>query len=160
MLTTLRARLVASRDSLEAAALFLVRLSAGIVFAMSGWGKLHNLPAIIDFFTELGIPYPSLQAPFVSGLELVGGLLLIAGLFARLISLPLIGTMVVAMVTAKASEVEAWHDVLGFIEWHYLAFFAVVALMGPGKLSLDHLLTKKLLEKRAPVAPVGAALTT
>ncbi len=159
-LETLDARLTASRDSLQAAALLLVRLSAGIIFAMSGWGKLHRLPDMIDFFRELGIPAPELQAPFVSGLEFVGGILLIVGLGARLISFPLIGTMVVAMLTAKASEVETWTDVLGFIEWHYLAFFAVIALMGPGKLSLDHLLVKRLLGKKSPAAPPTVATTT
>jgi putative oxidoreductase len=158
MLTKLRARLVASRDALESAAMLLIRLSAGIVFAMSGWGKLHNLDAITDFFRELGIPAPELQAPFVSGLELVGGVLLILGLGSRLIAFPLIGTMVVAMLTAKKADVETWSDVLGFIEWHYLVFFAAVALIGPGKLSLDHLLGKKLFEKKAP-APAAPAAT-
>jgi len=157
MLQKARARLAAARGPLESAALLLIRLTAGIVFAMSGWGKLHNLDSLIDFFRELKIPAPELQAPFVAGLELVGGCLLIVGLLSRFVSLPLIGTMGVAMLTAKAAEVETWSDVLNFIEWHYLVFFAVVALMGPGKLSLDHLLVKKLLEQKAPAAPAPSA---
>ena len=53
----------------------LVRLSVGVVFAQSGWGKLHDLQRVIDYFTSLGIPYANLQAPFVAGLEFTGGLL-------------------------------------------------------------------------------------
>src|SRR5437016_1652181 len=42
----------------------LARVTVGWVFVTTGWGKLHNLQKIIDYFTELGIPYPQLQAPF------------------------------------------------------------------------------------------------
>jgi putative oxidoreductase len=157
MLDKPRSLLFVHRQALQSVALLLVRLSVGVVFAMTGWGKLHHLNDIIEFFRSLGIPAPELQAPFVSGLELVGGVLLILGLAARLVSLPLIGTMGVAMLTAKAAEVESLIDVLGFIEWHYLVFFAVVALMGPGQLSLDHLMSKKLLAPRAPSPAVQPA---
>ena len=159
MLSKVRVRLDTHQESLESLALLLVRLSAGVVFAQSGWGKLHNLEAIVGFFRELGIPAPELQAPFVSGLEFVGGVALILGVASRLFAAPLIGTMVVAMVTAKASEVEAATDVLGFIEWHYLVFFAVIVLCGPGKLSVDHLLRKKLFEKKQPAGPAAPAAT-
>src|SRR5207248_1715352 len=112
----------------------------------TGWGKLHHLPDIIEFFRSLGIPAPELQAPFVAGLELVGGSLLLLGLFSRLLAAPLIGTMVVAIATAKKDDIESLTDVLGFIEWHYLVFFAVIVLCGPGRLSLDHLLAKRLFK--------------
>jgi putative oxidoreductase len=137
------------KQGLSSAALLLVRVSVGIVFAQTGWGKLHHLPDIIEYFRSLGIPAPELQAPFVAGLELVGGSLLIVGLGARLLAAPLIGTMVVAIITAKKDEIESLTDVLGFIEWHYLVFFAVIVLCGPGRLSLDHLLAKRLLNRPA-----------
>jgi putative oxidoreductase len=149
MLSKVRTLLDAKKELLASIALLLVRLSVGVVFLQTGWGKLHNLPAIVDFFRELGIPAPGLQAPFVSGLEFVGGSLLVVGLLSRVVAAPLIGTMVVAIITAKWKEVESLTDVLGFIEWHYLVFFAVIVLMGPGKLSLDHLLVKKVLDKKA-----------
>jgi putative oxidoreductase len=158
MLSKLQTNLQKHQESLTSLALLLVRVSVGVVFLQSGWGKLHHLPDIIEFFTSLGIPYPELQAPFVSGLELVGGALLIVGLGSRLMAAPLIGTMGVAIVTAKLAEVESATDVLGFIEWHYLVFFAIVVLMGPGKLSIDHLLVKTVLTRRAQApATVGPA---
>src|SRR5262245_44452324 len=53
----------------------VARLTLGVVFALSGWGKLHGLDQVTQYFTELGIPAPAFQAAFVSGVELVGGLL-------------------------------------------------------------------------------------
>ena len=50
------------------------------VFLWSGWNKLHNLPQMIQNFTEWGIPYPNILTPFVSGVEFFGGLLLLLGL--------------------------------------------------------------------------------
>ena len=50
------------------------RMALGWVFVQSGWGKLHNLPRVVEYFSSLGIPAPQLQAPFVAGVELVGGL--------------------------------------------------------------------------------------
>src|SRR4051794_7388777 len=78
----------------------VARVAIGYVFIQSGWGKLHHLDKVIQFFTSLGIPAPQLQAPFVAGVELVGGVLVLGGLFTRVASVPLIGTMVVAILTA------------------------------------------------------------
>jgi putative oxidoreductase len=151
-LGTLRERfLVKPETALAAVALLLVRVSVGVVFAQTGWGKLHHLDDIIEYFGSLGIPAPAIQAPFVSGLELVGGVALIIGLGSRLFAAPLIGSMAVAILTAKKDDIESLTDVLGFIEWHYLVFFAVIVLLGPGKLSLDALLARRLW----PAAPQG-----
>src|SRR5205823_1623997 len=149
-LGNLRERLwVKPREGLVAVALLVMRVSVGVVFAQTGWGKLHHLPDIIEFFRGLGIPAPELQAPFVAGLELVGGVALILGLGTRLFAAPLIGTMVVAILTAKKDEIESLTDVLGFIEWDYLAAFAVLALMGPGALSFDGLISRTLPQRLA-----------
>jgi putative oxidoreductase len=64
--------------------LLTVRLYWGWQFAQSGWGKLHHLDKITSFFATLNIPFPDLSAHFISGLEFVGGILLIVGLGARL----------------------------------------------------------------------------
>jgi putative oxidoreductase len=127
-------------------ALLLIRLTVGVVFVQTGWGKLHKLPDIVEFFRSLGIPAPEIQAPFVSGLEFFGGLALLLGLGARLFSVPLMFSMLVAILTAKKDSIESFTDVLGFEEWSYLAMFALISLIGPGKLSLDALLAKKLFQ--------------
>jgi putative oxidoreductase len=46
----------------------------GFQFAQTGWGKLHNLPKIAAFFARLNIPFPGFNVPFISMLELAGGI--------------------------------------------------------------------------------------
>ena len=118
----------------------LARLVIGAVFVPTGWGKLHNLPDIVDFFRQLGIPFPELQAPFVSSIELVCGGLVLAGLGTRLASVPLIGTMVVAILTAVWPQLDTARDLLGKEELHYMSgrpleFTAEVKEDGTGKQS-------------------------
>lgn len=121
----------------------LMRVTLGEVFILSGWGKLHNLDQVITFFGELGIPAPQLQAPFVACLEFVGGILLLLGLGTRLFALPLIGTMVVAVITARHEELRNVDDLFGFIEYLYGVMLLALAVHGPGTASLDKLIASK-----------------
>ena len=57
------------------------RITVGWVFMWSGWGKLHNLPAITENFVGWHIPAPQILAPFVSGVELFGGIFLLLTAF-------------------------------------------------------------------------------
>ena len=118
----------------------LGRVTVGVLFISTGWGKVHNLAKVGAFFAELHIPAPAIQATFVSYVELIGGALVLVGLFARWASLPLIGSMAVAILTAKADEVHGLPDLFGLVEWTYLVLFVWIALAGPGRASLDHLL--------------------
>jgi len=129
----------------------LARVTLGVVFIQSGWGKLHNLAKVAAFFTELGIPQPELQARFVSGTEFICGWLVLLGLFARIASVPLVVTMLVATVTAKADELKHYGDLFGFTEWTYLALAVVVIVHGAGVHSLDALLARVL--KLSPSPP-------
>jgi len=45
----------------------LARLCLGLVFFNSGWGKLHGLSEVIEYFRSLGIPAPEIQAPLAAG---------------------------------------------------------------------------------------------
>jgi putative oxidoreductase len=117
----------------------LVRLSLGAVFITSGWGKLHNLGQVTGFFTELGIPLPGFNAALVSTTELVGGVLILVGLFTRLAAIPLIVVMLVAIATAKRPEIDGVATLLGFIEFTYIAGFVWLLVSGAGRLSLDAL---------------------
>lgn len=121
----------------------LVRLALGVVFVESGWGKLHRLPQVVGYFASLGIPAPQLQAPFVAGVELTGGLLLLAGLFTRVASVPLAATMAVALVTAKRADIAGVSDLVGTIELAYFLLLGMLAAFGAGALSLDALLVRR-----------------
>ncbi|TMJ29785.1 MAG: DoxX family protein [Alphaproteobacteria bacterium] len=119
-----------------------VRIAVGVVFMGTGWTKLHNLPAITKNFASLGIPAPEILTPFVSGVEFVGALLLLVGLLTRLAAVPLMVVMVVAIVSAKAGDIDSLETVLGFEEVSYFLMFAWLAIAGPGPVSLDHFVLK------------------
>jgi putative oxidoreductase len=132
----------------------VVRLTVGLVFVVSGWGKLHNLEQVTAFFTELGIPAPGAQAAFVSTVEFVGGLLIIAGLATRIAAALLIGVMAVAIYTAKWPELHGVADLASTIEMAYLAMFVWLVVAGGGQVSLDRLIARgRGGETRVGVAP-------
>ncbi len=138
----------------------LARLCVGWVFLESGWGKVHDLGRVTEFFRSLGIPAPELQAPLASYTELVCGALLLAGLFTRLASVPLIVTMAVAILTAKKAELTGVSVLYGFIEYLYILLMIYLGVKGPGPLSIDYLLVRQLVEKEeAGTAPSGVTAT-
>src|SRR5436189_4037880 len=80
---------------------FLLRLMAGGVFLWEGVLKFVYTNQGVGRFTKIGIPAPHVMATFIGGLEIVGGILLIAGFFTRLIAVPFVIEMLVAMLTTK-----------------------------------------------------------
>jgi len=144
-------RLCAWASALQSPLLLVMRLYWGWQFAQAGWGKLQHLDHVVQFFTQLGIPAPAIQAPFVAGLEVVGGILLALGLGSRLVALLLAGDMLVAFVTAD-------HDAFfGFFSdpdtflkatpCTYLIASLVVLVFGPGKWALDELIRRRFASK-------------
>jgi len=119
------------------------RITVGWVFLWSGWGKLHNLPQVMQNFVDWGIPFPQLLTPFVSGVEFFGGLFLLAGLLSRISAGALGVTMIVAIRSAKWGDVDSLETLLGFDEFEYLALFLWIAIAGAGPLSLDHWLQQR-----------------
>ena len=137
------------------AAPLAVRVVVGWVFLWSGWEKLQVLPRMIENFRSWGIPAPEIVTPFVSGVEFVGGLLLLFGLLTRFAAVPMMIVMLVAIMAAKASQIDSLETLLGFEEVSYFVMFAWLAVAGPGPISLDHLVLKALRPER-PAAEYGA----
>ena len=133
----------------------LARLTVGLVFIGTGWGKLHSLGDVTDFFASLHIPAPGFNARLAASTEFFGGILVLVGLGTRLASLPLAFTMVVAILTAKRADISGLTALVGFEEWSYLVFFIWLAVAGAGPLSLDNLVDA--LAARPPRVP-GAGL--
>ena len=121
------------------------RIVVGWVFLLSGWGKLHNLPAVTQNFIGWGIPFPHLLTPFVAGVEFCGGLSLLLGVLTRISAGALGITMIVAIATAKWGDVDSLETLLGFDETEYLALFLWLAIAGAGRLSLDSLLERRAM---------------
>jgi len=149
LIFALRARALALTTKLDWVAPLVARVTLGVLFISTGWGKVHDLDKVTGFFTELGIPAPHLNAVMVSFVELIGGSLLLIGLASRLAALPLMASMAVAILTAQRENVHGLPDLFGLVEWTYLALLLWVAFAGPGKASLDHLLTNR--KRRAPL---------
>lgn len=119
------------------------RLTVGYVFMLTGWGKLTNLPAITENFREWGIPFPEVMTPFVAGWEFFGGLFLILGFLTRISGGALAIVMIVAIVSAKWSDIDSLETLLGFEEATYFAVFTWLSIAGAGKLSFDYLLESR-----------------
>jgi len=118
----------------------IMRLIVGYVFMLTGWGKLNNLPQMIQNFADWGIPFPNILTPFVSAVECFGGAMLILGLFTRIPAAMLAVVMVVAVKSAKWDDIDSLETLLGFEEATYFAAFLWLAIAGPGAASLDRLL--------------------
>lgn len=132
--------------------LLFVRLYWGWQFAQTGWGKLHNLSHVKDFFSSLGIPAPGVMAPFISCLEFFGGILLIVGLGTRVIGLLLACNMLVAYIT---SDLPAFKSIFSDPGKFYIAdpftflFASLIAfIFGAGLFSLDAVLDKVWLNRK------------
>jgi len=128
----------------------VARLTVGWVFLQSGWGKLQNLPKVVAFFTELGIPAPRFQAPLAATAEFVSGALLLVGLFTRVATLPLIVTMVVALLTAKKADIHELSDLFGMGEYLYVALLLWLGAYGAGPISVDALFARRLDSMERP----------
>jgi putative oxidoreductase len=155
-ITDTYALLVRLASSLRSPLLLVLRLYWGWSFFQTGMGKLGNLGQTAEFFGTLGIPFPTLNAAMAGATECFGGLLLLVGLASRLVTLPLIITMIVAYLTADLEAVKGiFSDPDKFLEaapFLFLLTCVIVFVFGPGAFSLDHLLGKKL----APVASAKA----
>ena len=139
---------VSAVSLLQSPMLLAVRLYWGFQFAQSGWGKLHNLPKIVSFFASLNIPFPSFNAPFVSTLEFVGGILLMLGLLSRPIALLLAINMLVAYWTADREALMSIFSDPGkfYVADPYTFLFAslMVLIFGAGLFAVDTLIAKRL----------------
>jgi putative oxidoreductase len=139
--------LIRASSSLESPLLLAVRLYWGWQFAQAGWGKLHDIGKVIGFFTQLGIPAPVLNAYFVSALEFAGGLLLAVGIGSRLVALLLSVDMIVAYITADRPALFAVisdpDKFTAAAPYTFLFASLLVLIFGPGRFSLDTLLTRR-----------------
>ncbi|SHI19208.1 HvfX family Cu-binding RiPP maturation protein [Ferrimonas marina] len=112
-------RVFAATQSLEGLAPLAIRLYLAPVFMQAGWNKFSAFSDTVAWFGNpewgLGLPFPTLMVILAAGTELVGGLLLILGLFTRLISLPLMVTMLVAIFAVHWSN--GWLAIADTSSW-------------------------------------------
>src|SRR5260370_30331125 len=119
----------------EWVAQLLVRLFVGYFFMETGWGKLHNLDGFAHRFAGWGIPYPYFNAALSAYTEFIGGWLTIIGLGTRLISIPMIINMLVAILKVNLKRVSSIDDFVELDEPLYALADLCLLLSGPGGLS-------------------------
>lgn len=145
--------LVAGASKLQSLFLLAIRLYWGWQFFITGRGKFQNLDKAIAYFMELHIPLPRVSVIVVASLETVGGLMLLAGLASRLISISLAAMLTVAYLTADIEKVQAiFSNPDQFVtseEFLFLYTVFIILIFGPGKLSLDYLIGKILYHTTA-----------
>ena len=122
--------------------LLLMRL----VLAYGFWGpammKWKNMDGIVDWFAGMGIPFPTVNAYLSASTEVAGSVLLFIGIGVRIISIPLMVVMLVAIFTVHISHgFEAGAN--GFeIPLYYLIMLITLLVYGPGRYSLEGLIRK------------------
>ena len=131
-------------QQLEWIPILLVRLSVGLLFFESGRGKLfYKLEELGEYFVQLGIPLPHLNALVTASIEFFGGICLILGLATRVVSVPLAFIMFVAILTAQIKNVKTLGDFLYLPEVLLLVIFVWLVFSGSGRISADQLLARK-----------------
>jgi len=124
----------------QSISLFFARIAVAYGFYDPTMQKWSDIESVAGWFGSMGIPFPTLNAYMAAGTEMLGVILLTLGLFTRLISIPLIIIMIVAIATVHLSHGFAAGDNGFEIPLYYMLFLALFASLGAGKLSLDYLL--------------------
>ena len=143
MLQTIHKKIKDILVNFQSISLLLARLIVAYGFFQPAKAKWSDINAISEWFGSMGMPFPTLNAYMAASTEALGVVLLTLGLFTRLISIPLMVVMVVAITTVHlAHGFEAGNN--GFeIPLYYMLFLFIFLSHGAGKFSLDHLIFGK-----------------
>jgi len=118
--------------------ILLLRSSLGLLFLAHGYLKVFTftLSGTAQFFESVGLP--GFMATPVAIAEIIGGLLLIIGFYARWVALGLFPILLVA--TFKVHGANGWLFTNEGGGWEFPAFFAIACLvqflLGEGAYSL------------------------
>jgi len=130
-------------DNFQSLSLLLARLAVAYGFYEPAMNKWSDINSVAEWFGSMGIPLPTLNAYMAATTEIVGVVLLTLGLFTRLISLPLMVIMVVAITTVHLAHGFSAGDNGFEIPLYYMLFLFIFASHGAGKFSVDYFLFDK-----------------
>ncbi len=153
-------------EKLEDIPLLFLRVILAYTFYSPAMTKFSAIEQTASFFEYLGIPLPLFNAYLAAGTELLGAILLTLGLLTRLVSVPLLIILIVAIATVHGAN--GFNVILPGSEWndpyvngvvvkgtvvvlqngyemvmYYMAMLMILATKGAGRLSLDHLFFKR-----------------
>ena len=134
-------------NSLAWLPLLLFRLMLALGFFSAGVLKFSQYESVVKWFISAGIPLPHLAVLVAGSAEIIGAILLFLGLFTRLITLPLLFLLAVAIFT--------FHWKFGFhagdngfeVPLYYALMLFCLLIMGPGKISVDGWIKERFLRE-------------
>jgi putative oxidoreductase len=129
-------------ESLDWLAPLMMRVYFGYFWAETGWAKIHHLQAFAQRFVGWGIPYPQVSAALSGYTEWIGGIPVMLGLFTRLVSIPLMFNMLVALVMVKMKEITGIDDIVEMDEVLYMFILFWLMMAGLGRVSIDYIIRR------------------
>jgi putative oxidoreductase len=141
---------------LQSPFLLVVRLYWGWQLAQSGWGKLHHLSNVAEYFGTLGLPMPAQMAVFIACLEFFGGIFLALGLASRITGLVLTVNLIMAYVIGDREALLSFFSdpdkFMAAAPFIFLMVSLIVLIFGAGKISLDAAIAYFLVSARVKQA--------
>ena len=139
--------------------LLTIRVILATVFVYHGGQKLfglfggYGIEGTAKWMASAGIPFPTLSVVLAGSAEFFGGLALLTGLAARLATVPMVFTMVVAIATTHLTGFDAR---TGGMEYPLTlaAVLAGIGLTGPGRFTLVELV-RQIRTSREPAVPAA-----
>ena len=131
-------------DSIQWAGPLMLRIFFGYFWFETGLAKLQNLDGFATRFMHWGIPFPTFSAALSGATDMIGGALLIVGLFTRIAVIPMAINMVVAILVVVIKNVHGFDEFVELDEFLYILIFFWLLVAGPGKVSLDTLVNRWL----------------
>lgn len=129
-------------EKLQSLSLLFLRLILAYGFYEPAKMKWSDIGSVAEWFGSMGFPLPTLQAYMAASTEALGVLLLTIGFATRLISIPLIVVMIVAILTVHLGNGFSSGDNGFEIPLYYMLMLLVLVAHGAGKFSVDYFLYK------------------
>ena len=140
---TLYIKFVQGMEKLHDLTLLLFRIILAIGFYSPAMMKVKNLEGVAEWFGSMSYPFPLVSAILAMTTEVLGIVLLTLGFGTRVIALPMMFVMVVAIFTTHISNGFAAGDNGFEIPLYYFLMLFALVVYGSGKFSLDYLLGRK-----------------
>ncbi|XRD74786.1 DoxX family protein [Dyella marensis] len=122
----------------------VMRLGFGYFWLETGIAKVQHVDGFAERFASWNIPFPLLSATVSAWTDLVGGALLMLGLCTRLVSVPMLINMIVALTVVVSRDISGLDEYVESSEFTYILILFWLLMAGPGKASLDTLLARWL----------------
>lgn len=121
----------------------LIRLVLAYGLSKPAIMKWQGIEDVASWFGSMGIPFPYVNAILAASTEAAGVILLVLGLGTRIISIPLMFTMIIAIITVHMGNgFEAGNNGFEIPLYYFLMLFGLM-VNGSGKISLDFIISRK-----------------